>query len=305
MNLTQEIKDLARQSGLDYVGIAPVDRFINAPEGHKPTDLLPGARSVVSMSIKLSKGSLLTMIRGFVHRELRHTSFAYRFFGYGLLNMFFMDRTAFLVAQLLEKEGHIALPIAASGVGSSRDYVAQFSNRHAAVAAGIGEFGWIGLCLTPQNGPRQRFVSVITTADLDPDPMYSGPKLCDVEKCKALGQGTPLCIKYCPMHAYSRKKTKEVVIGGVRMEYADLNFHACASVHNHIVDTDHVKDTYADDGRNPLFELEAKYELERQVYRRGHGCAGCLFVCPVGLPKEIGELVDRELKPDLSRRFKV
>lgn len=36
--------------------------------------------------------------------------------------------------------------------------MALFSNRHAAVAAGLGEIGWNGFCLTPDNGPRQRFV---------------------------------------------------------------------------------------------------------------------------------------------------
>ncbi len=284
------------QSDLDYVSIAPVDRFINAPEGHKPTDLLPGAQSVVSMSIKIFKGAQQAMIRGFAHRELRHIAFSYRWFAYGLSNMYFMDRAALLVTKLLEEEGHVALPIAASGVGHSKDHLQQFSNRHAAVAAGIGEIGWNGLCLTPDNGPRQRFVSVITTADLEPDPMYSGPKLCDIEKCKELGHGIPLCVNICPMHALSTEGKKEVVIGNRRMEYVKLDFRACSGIHKQIMDADNPKKYDSDDAPIPLSaEFEPKYELERLVYKRGHGCGLCLFVCPVGMPKYISDIVGLEL----------
>ncbi len=292
--MKERIKQIASENELDYVGIAPVDRFVNAPPEHRPTDLLPGARSVVSMAVKIFKGAQLSMTRGFNHRELRHLVFSYRWFAYGLTNLHFMDRAALLVAQMLEQEGHVAVPIAASGVGYSRDHLQNFSNRHAGVAAGIGELGWNGLCLTPWNGPRQRFVSIITTAELSPDPMYSGAKLCDLKKCIELGQGTPLCVKICPMNAFTREGKKEVDIGGKHMEYAKLDFRACSSVHERIIDTDHP-------GRltgpmAPGAEFEPRYQLERLVYKRGHGCGFCLFVCPVGEPEDIKHLMDPELK---------
>lgn len=278
------------------MGVAPVERFANAPEGHRPTDFLPGARSVVSMSIKISAGPLMAMIRGFATRELRHITFGYRWFSYGLTNLYYMDRAALLVARLLEENGHLAVPIAASGVGSSKNYLSQFSNRHAGVAAGIGELGWIGLCLTPQNGPRQRFVSVITNAELEPSPMYSGPKLCDLEKCRELGQGTPLCTRYCPMDAFTTEGYKEAVIGDKTYRYAKLNFRACASIHTHISDTDYPRKPGEETSTIPLEKMEPKYEIERLVYRRGHGCGGCMFVCPVGLPQEVSKYVETDIK---------
>lgn len=258
--------------------------------------MLPGARSVVSMSMRISTGPLMAMIRGFSNRKLRHITFAYRWFSYGLTNLYYMDRAALLVARLLEEEGNLAVPIAASGVGSSKNYLSQFSNRHAGVAAGIGELGWIGLCLTPQNGPRQRFVSVITTAELDPSPMYSGPKLCDLKKCTDLGQGTPLCVKYCPMQAFTAEGHKEVVIGDKQYQYAKLNFRTCASIHNYISDTDYPRKPGGETAAIPLEKMEPKYEIERMVYKRGHGCGGCMFVCPVGLPKEVSQIVESEIK---------
>jgi len=52
--------------------------------------------------------------------------------------MYFLDRASFLVNRLLEQEGYVSVPIVASGVEDTRNVIAAFSNRHAAVAAGLG-----------------------------------------------------------------------------------------------------------------------------------------------------------------------
>ena len=49
-DLAAEVKALARAQGAHLVGIASVDRFEGAPKGHHPTDLLRGAKSVVSIA---------------------------------------------------------------------------------------------------------------------------------------------------------------------------------------------------------------------------------------------------------------
>ncbi len=296
---------MALQNDMDYVGIAPAERFENAPLEHRPWDLLPGAQSVVSMSIKMFKGAQVAMSRGFNHPELRHVMFSYRWFAYGLSNLLFMDRAALLVTRLLEEAGHVAMPIAASGVGYSKNNLQNFSNRHAGVAAGLAEFGWNGLALTPENGPRQRFVSILTTAKLAADPMYSGPQLCNLKACTEMGRGVPLCVKACPMQAFLRQGKKEVVIGGKRMEYAKLNFKACNKVHDKVSDTENpdygaIQASDQEGVLTQALELEPKFQLERMVYRRGHGCGFCLFSCPVGAPGDIKEIMDPEIKVRLS-----
>ena len=35
-----------------------------------------------------------------------------------------------------------------------------------------------GIVLTPEYGPRNRFGAILTTAEIEPDPLYSGEKLC-------------------------------------------------------------------------------------------------------------------------------
>ncbi len=41
------MKKFVLSKGADLVGIASVDRFNGAPDGHKPEDILPDAKNVV------------------------------------------------------------------------------------------------------------------------------------------------------------------------------------------------------------------------------------------------------------------
>jgi ferredoxin len=94
---------------------------------------------------------------------------------------------------------------------------APFSHRHAAVAAGLGRFGLNNLLLTPEYGPRQRLVSLITEAPLNADPMLSNP-VCLGDKC-----GT--CLRKCPAKAFG--KTREVNLGCLQEQMAEFDPERC------------------------------------------------------------------------------
>ena len=47
------VKGTARELGADMVGIASVDRFEGAPQGHGPLELLPSAKSVIVAAIRI------------------------------------------------------------------------------------------------------------------------------------------------------------------------------------------------------------------------------------------------------------
>ena len=51
--LTKNVVDKLLEWGADLVGIAPVDRFAEAPEGHRPTDFMPECKSVISIGLHL------------------------------------------------------------------------------------------------------------------------------------------------------------------------------------------------------------------------------------------------------------
>jgi ferredoxin len=302
MGLDEKIRKLAAGNDIDYVGVGPVERWDHAPQGHRPGDLLPGAKSVVVLGMRVSQGPQLTQRQALVDRSYRQASFAYRYFGYGMLNQFFNDKTAVLIAKLLEQEGEIALPIVASGVEDAELLMAAMSNRHAAVAAGLGEFGWNGLCLTPDVGPRARFASIVTTAELEPTPMYHGPKLCDVEKCAKIGKGEPLCVRLCPIKAYSRTKSVKVTIGERTMEYAYMDHLACSVVgmgmHPRVLGPENTVVPGKIDFQ-AVTRLAAQkppiYLMENMVFGRGHYCGMCLLRCPVGSPRLVDDIMrDKE-----------
>lgn len=68
-------------------------------------------------------------------------------------------------------------------------------NRYAAIAAGLGELGWHGVVITPEYGVRQRFISIVTDASLEPTSLYHGPSLC--KRCFE-------CVKVCPAKSLSK-----------------------------------------------------------------------------------------------------
>lgn len=213
-NLTREVKVFAFKQGVDLVGIASVDRFLYAPEGHKPTDLLPKAKSVIVIGFRLPLGALEAAKRGY--EGLKHAPQIYGVHAYQVVPNLHLVFAANATAKFLEKKGYVTMPLPSGPLGGL-----TISHRHAAVAAGLGEFGWSGLVLTPQWGPKQRFVSIITRAELEPDPIYGGPRLCNRDY---------ICVKVCPARAISENESRKVIIGDRVFEYAKLDPVKCAIV---------------------------------------------------------------------------
>ena len=230
--LTQAVKNVATQFGAALVGVANVGRFDPipphydaVPEGHHPRDFVPDARSVISVAQPILDGVLDTPARMNERRMEMipdHAKAAYMDVVYGrvghTLQDFMLEFIAQMVGQHLMASGYQAMIFPTSGVhpridgwsekeiwhgrdgqpGSPFKYTyGPFSHRHAATRAGLGEFGYNNVLLTPQFGPRQRINSIITDAELTPDALLSEP-LCLREKCK-------LCQKACYMKALSMR----------------------------------------------------------------------------------------------------
>ena len=79
--------------------------------------------------------------------------------------------------------------------------------RVVAYAAGLGEFGYSKVFLTPEFGPFQRFVLLLTDAPLEADPIYEG-HLCDRCMRCALGRITEKCKICLPVQKTNTKKIK-------------------------------------------------------------------------------------------------
>jgi epoxyqueuosine reductase QueG len=81
-----------------------------------------------------------------------------------------LDSNAYRIALLLNRKGFPSIPVPRDGYGSiqvlKEKPLAFFSHRHAAYLAGLGTFGVSNMLLTPEFGPRVRFASVFTSAEL-------------------------------------------------------------------------------------------------------------------------------------------
>lgn len=286
MTLREQIREYALTTlEMDLVGITDVDRLSGAPPGYRPQDLLPGARSVIVMAVRLPLGAVQTIYRA--HEDgLRHAQCIYGTHGYALTPNYHLKFAAYRMARFLEKQGLIATSLP-SGPGSGGT---PFSHRHAAVAAGLGEFGWSGIVVTPDYGPRVRFVSVITRAELEPDPLYSGPPLCD--RCD-------ICVDVCPVGAISPVESRSVEMGGRVYEYGKVHYAKCrVGTEGLTTKSLGFKDLPIPD--DPTWEDvdAARRDIDKRqlnevilpVDRATWYCGRCLAYCPIGSDKELGML---------------
>lgn len=218
--LTLAVKELARAEGADLVGIAPVSRYEGAPAKLRPQAHLPEARSVVVMAVHHPDAS--------VEWGGEPNSNYPGPFQIGMIPK--LDTICLRVARFLEQQGHVAVPMPCTYYWRHREepeipyaHAASFSHMNAFVAAGLGEYGWHGMVMSPKYGPRQRIISLVTAAELTPDPLYRGEPLCD--RCG-------LCEKACWGNNYEKRhlldpETIAFEIEGKRFEYANINRWRC------------------------------------------------------------------------------
>lgn len=229
-NLTSEVKKCAYGFGADLVGIAPISRFKNAPIMMSPQGILPTATNVVVCAIHHLDEAI--ELGGEKHPQIIGPySIQY------VMNLK-LDYIAFRIARYLDSLGYEAIPIAASNIWRYRpfaDLKATFapdmSHIYAATCAGIGQLGWHGLTMSPEYGPRNRFISVITNAPLCPTPMYDETKLCDM-----CGE----CIRHCPTDAYRKEcnGVKCIEVEDKTFNFANKNLWRCAWAEHFDLDLD-------------------------------------------------------------------
>lgn len=202
MDLKSDLICYAKSQGASLVGFAGVDRFYGAPQGHRPNDLLLEAKSVISIAVKLPSRlvdweGLLSKSDIMPNDDVRwevESGHWYGRVGYEAMNIR-LEQLGLLLSIYLEERGYESLSFPATYAHHANimqkipGYFGPFSHRHAAVLTGLGEFGFNNLVLTPKYGPRVRFMSVLTSAELEADPLQEDP-IC-------LGEGCLACIEAC------------------------------------------------------------------------------------------------------------
>lgn len=226
---TDSIKKYAISIGADLVGIADLARWKSAPYNRTPMALMPDCTCAIVMGfhyldacVELGAQPDLRIPGPSVsnHIASEHGNFA-----------------AFKLCKYIEKSGYQALMVPATGWwnyrandASPRGFAADITHYYAACAAGLGEIAWNNLCITPEFGPRQRWITVVTNAPLEIDPMYDGEKLCD---------GCKLCEKHCPGQAFTKESNGTITVdfGEKSYTFKHKNLWRCAIGENFQLDS--------------------------------------------------------------------
>jgi len=147
----------------DTVGFAPVDRFKEAPEAHRPQRMLQGAKTVIVYGRMIPKGVVrsLDYEKYFLHRSY-HSVYPY------------LDELGYSLANYLEhKSGELAVqaPSYLPMVFHGMEPWGVLSLKHAAEKAGLGAFGRSGQLYHLLHGALLRWGAVITNLEIEGDPL--------------------------------------------------------------------------------------------------------------------------------------
>ena len=185
-DIDEQIRSLAHTLDVDYFGVADLSSahdFILAQGGERVAKY-PRA---VTIGMRL-QDSLVDLLPD----DDKAGAILYKHNSYDVVNIA-LDQIALRVANTLRRAGFDAFPIPASKRTDDEHISGIFSQKLAAHLAGLGWIGKSCLLITPEHGPRVRWVSVLTDAPLSPtgSPME--------QKCGAC----TACVDICPQLAFT------------------------------------------------------------------------------------------------------
>ena len=202
MDVNTLTRECATGEGADFFGVAdivPAREAIREQGG----DLVASFPRAVSIGLKLFHPIVDELPRRF--EDTVHVQ-NYGHHSYTVINQR-LDLIASKVADLLQRQGYRVYPVPASQTVDAVRRMGVFSNKMAAHMAGLGWIGKSCLLVTPENGPRCRWATVLTDAPLAP----TGPSM-DTRcgECR-------VCVDACPAQAFTGRNFRED-------EHRDLRF---------------------------------------------------------------------------------
>ena len=206
-SLKDELRELARSMGAADARVATKEMMEGPPSGD-PTYVFPDARSVVAFAVPLGTD----YIEDYLGKKTRMVFKRVLYEKYQLVG-----GIGAAIAGRIRQAGFRAESVSPNAVFRSNEegsrgpsfLVPDFSHRYAAVASGLGTFGWSGNVLVEGYWSNVFLGSVITEAELPPDQPLD-ESLCD---------GCKTCTRVCPLEFVQSKESQSLTLGGRQYEY--------------------------------------------------------------------------------------
>lgn len=262
--LKNAIKNFAESKRIDLIGFVSTNHLEQVtPTKYKPSRLWKNAKTAISIGQHLLKGAMEISTNEMLQNA--------RWVAWRTNEL--LNHRALELALFIESLGVKALPLSNGTMidpgWKNQGIFGELSHRHVAAEAGLGIIGVPTYLVTPQFGPRVYFNTILTDAEIEPDPKLDwNPCTPDCNEC----------IKACPTHAIIRnrrtiKKTlciPRAMPHGVRklQEYFD--------------------DIMKQENQNDKKELLYNYDFARfhralvQGVGTIAGCFYCIDACPIG-----------------------
>ncbi len=251
--MKETIRKYILDLGVDDVGFASVSDY-QSPKSYPVDNFLPGAKTIIALVFQESDSC-----------DSPSTTIAMN----GRLDMNSFQRScSYQISRFLQKEFRAktaSMPYSSPmEQGKDRLGVADFSQRHAAAAAGLGTFGRHNLLIHPRFGTRIGLTALITNLELEPDAKIEQDLCihCD------------LCVKNCPGGALTEAGKTD--IGKCIVHSQPYGMRADIGFWQQFVDS-------APEEQKKLF-LDEKYRRIQQAHTIGmqYYCFNCMKTCPVG-----------------------
>jgi epoxyqueuosine reductase QueG len=183
------IQSLALFLGADYFGVAdlgPARNYIRQQGGDQVAEF---PRAVVAGIV------LQDCLVDLLQNRDQAGAILYRHNCYDVVNQV-LDQIAVRIANDLQRDSYLAFPVPASKRTDDQRICSIFSQKLAAHLAGLGWIGKSCMLITPDHGPRVRWVSILTDAPLMPTGTPMEPHCGD---CMA-------CVEICPQQAFTGRE---------------------------------------------------------------------------------------------------
>ena len=214
--LKKELSDLAVSMGAIGARVADL-AMLEGPPSADPSYVLPEARSVLAFAVPLGTDFIPDYLGKVTRMGFARVMYdQYRLVG----------TIGDAIVKRLKEEGFLAANPSPNGAYNNDEsrpgfMVPDFSHRYAAVASGLGTFGWSGNVMVEGHWSTVFLGSVATDADLPPDaPLVES--ICD---------GCRVCARVCPLEFIKFRESQKVALGGREYEYnAKGNHGRCGLV---------------------------------------------------------------------------